>query len=87
MTGFRNRSGALASDLRRERTFASRDVPVVRDVYGKDVATMIAATKTAGPPAPPIPQDQRGRGNPPAAVSDVPQVRKASRSPRAGPPR
>ena len=90
----RNRFGALASwwfaftrDLRRERTFTSRDVGVVRDVYGEDVATMIAATKTAGPPRPPVPQDQRGRGNPPATASDVPRVRTASRSPHAGPPR
>ncbi len=43
MTGFRNRFGAVASwwfaftrDLRRERTFTSRDVGVVRDVYGTE---------------------------------------------------
>ena len=71
MTGFRNRYGALASwwfaftrDLRRERTFTSRDVGVVRDVYGEDVATMIAATKTAGPPAPPDPARSTGPGKP-----------------------
>jgi NADH dehydrogenase len=71
MTGFRNRFGALASwwfaftrDLRRERTFTSRDVGVVRDVYGEDVATMIAATKTDGPPAPPDPAGSAGRGKP-----------------------
>jgi NADH:ubiquinone reductase (H+-translocating) len=71
MTGFRNRFGALASwwfaftrDLRRERTFTSRDVGVVRDVYGEDVATMIAATKTAGPPAPPDPAGSAGPGKP-----------------------
>jgi glycine/D-amino acid oxidase-like deaminating enzyme len=71
MTGFRNRFGALASwwfaftrDLRRERTFTSRDVGVVRDVYGEDVATMIAATKTAGPPAPPDTAGSAGPGKP-----------------------
>jgi NADH:ubiquinone reductase (H+-translocating) len=71
MTGFRNRFGAVASwwfaftrDLRRERTFTSRDVGAVRDVYGEDVATMIAATKTAGPPAPPDPAGSAGSGKP-----------------------
>jgi hypothetical protein len=66
-----NRFGALASwwfaftrDLRRERTFTSRDVGAVRDVYGEDVATMIAATKTAGPPAPPDPAGSTGPGKP-----------------------
>src|SRR5882757_8571374 len=65
------RFGALASwwfaftrDLRRERTFTSRDAGVVRDVYGEDVATMIAATKTAGPPAPPDPAGSTGPGKP-----------------------
>ena len=97
MTGFRNRFGALASwwfaftrDLRRERTFTSRDVGVVRDVYGEDLATMIAATKTASRRRPPIPRDQRGRGNPPASRQcwqRHSRVRAASRSPRAGPPR
>lgn len=71
MTGLRNRFGALASwwfaftrDLRRERTFTSRDAGAVRDVYGEDVATMIAATKTAGPPTPPDPAGSTGPGKP-----------------------
>ena len=55
MTGFRNRFGALASwwfaftrDLRRERTFTSRDVGVLRDVYGDQAQRLVSATKTAG---------------------------------------
>ncbi len=69
--GFRNRFGAVASwwfaftrDLRCRRTFTSRDVGVVRDVYGEDVATMVAATNTAGPPAPPDPAASAGPGKP-----------------------
>ncbi len=50
--------------LRRERTFTSRDAGAVRDVYGEDVATMIAATKTAGPPVPPDPAGSTGAGKP-----------------------
>ena len=60
MTGFRNRFGALVSwwfaftrDLRRERTFTSRDVGVLRDVYGDQAGQLVSATKTAGPPVPP----------------------------------
>jgi NADH:ubiquinone reductase (H+-translocating) len=71
MTGFRNRFGAVVSwwfaftrDLRRERTFTSRDMGVVRDVYGEDVATIIAATKTAAPPAPSDPAGSAGLGKP-----------------------
>ena len=71
MTGFRNRFGAVASwwfaftrDLRRERTFTSRDVGVIRDVYGEDLTTMVAATNTAGPPAPPDPAGSAGPGKP-----------------------
>jgi NADH:ubiquinone reductase (H+-translocating) len=71
MTGFRNRSGAVASwwfaftrDLRRERTFTSRDVGVVRDVYGEDLTTMVTATNTVGPPAPPDPAGSAGPGKP-----------------------
>ena len=47
-----------------ERTFTSRDVGVVRDVYGEDLATMIAATNTASPPAPPDPAGSAGPGKP-----------------------
>jgi NADH:ubiquinone reductase (H+-translocating) len=71
MTGFRNRFGAVVSwwfaftrDLRRERTFTSRDMGVVRDVYGEDVATIIAATKTAAPPAPSDTAGSAGPGKP-----------------------
>ena len=71
MTGFRNRFGAVASwwfaftrDLLRERTFTSRDVGVVRDVYGEDLTTMVAATNTAAPPAPPDPAGSAGPGKP-----------------------
>jgi NADH dehydrogenase len=71
MTGFRNRFGAVASwwfaftrDLRRERTFTSRDVGVVRDVYGTDVADFVSATKTTGPPAPPGPAGSAAPGKP-----------------------
>lgn len=71
MTGFRNRFGGVASwwfaftrDLRRERTFTSRDVGVVRDVYGEDLTTMVAATNTAAPPAPPDPAGSAGPGKP-----------------------
>jgi NADH dehydrogenase len=69
MTGFRNRFGAVVSwwfaftrDLRRERTFTSRDLGVVRDVYGEDLATIMAATKTAAPPAPSDPAGSAGPG-------------------------
>ena len=71
MTGFRNRFGALASwwfaftrDLRRERTFTSRDVGVLRDVYGADTGQLISATKTAGAPVPPDPARSAGPGKP-----------------------
>jgi len=37
----------------------------VRDVYGEDVATMIAQPKNPGPPARPTPRIN-GQGNPPA---------------------
>ena len=60
MTGFRNRFGAVVSwwfaftrDLRRERTFTSREVGVLRDVYGDQAGQLVSATKTAGAPAPP----------------------------------
>jgi NADH dehydrogenase len=69
MTGFRNRFGAVVSwwfaftrDLRRERTFTSRDLGAVRDVYGEDLASIIAATKTAAPPAPSDPPGSAGPG-------------------------
>jgi NADH:ubiquinone reductase (H+-translocating) len=71
MTGFRNRFGALTSwwfaftrDLRRERTFTSRDVGVLRDVYGAETEQLISATKTAGPPVPPGPEESAGPGQP-----------------------
>ncbi len=71
MTGFRNRFGALASwwfaftrDLRRERTFTSRDVGVLRDVYGAGTEQLISATKTAGAPVPPGPEESAGPGQP-----------------------
>jgi NADH dehydrogenase len=75
MTGFRNRFGALVSwwfaftrDLRRERTFTSRDVGVLRDVYGGDTEQLISATKTAGSPGPPDPAASAGPGNPAAGA-------------------
>jgi len=75
MTGFRNRFGALASwwfaftrDLRRERTFTSRDVGVLRDVYGGDTAQLISATKTAGAPGPSDRAASAGPGKPPPAA-------------------
>ncbi len=107
MTGFRNRFGALASwwfaftrDLRRERTFTSRDVGVLRDVYGDQAQRLVSATKTAGParryPLPQhhrsgVPQHRRSRGNPPPAPREhgpgLPVPRAASRSPPGGPRR
>ena len=75
MTGFRNRFGALASwwfafarDLRRERTFTSRDVGVLRDVYGSGTEQLISATKTASPPAPPDPAGSAEPGKPAAGA-------------------
>jgi hypothetical protein len=69
MTGFRNRFGAVASwwfaftrDLRRERTFTSRDVGVLRDVYGAGTEQLISATKTAGAPGPSDPAGRAGPG-------------------------
>jgi NADH dehydrogenase len=69
MTGFRNRFGAVVSwwfaftrDLRRERTFTSRDVGVLRDVYGADTEQLISATKTATAPVPPDPAGPPGPG-------------------------
>ena len=75
MTGFRNRFGALASwwfaftrDLRRERTFTSRDVGVLRDVYGSQAEQLVSATKTAGAPVPPGPAGSAGPGDSPPAA-------------------
>jgi NADH dehydrogenase len=75
MTGFRNRFGALVSwwfaftrDLRRERTFTSRDVGVLRDVYGAGTEQLISATKTAGAPVPPSPPESAGPGKPAAGA-------------------
>ncbi|MCW2908065.1 MAG: dehydrogenase [Actinomycetia bacterium] len=75
MTGFRNRFGALVSwwfaftrDLRRERTFTSRDVGVLRDVYGAGTEQLISATKTAGAPVPPGPPESAGPGKPAAGA-------------------
>jgi NADH dehydrogenase len=75
MTGFRNRFGALASwwfaftrDLRRERTFTSRDVGVLRDVYGADSEQLMAATKTAPAPVASGPAGSAGPGNPAAGT-------------------
>ena len=75
MTGFRNRFGALASwwfaftrDLRRERTFTSRDVGVLRDVYGADSGQIMAATKTAPAPVPSGPAGPAGPGKPAAGA-------------------
>ncbi len=75
MTGFRNRFGALVSwwfaftrDLRRERTFTSRDVGVLRDVYGAGTGQLISATKTAGAPVPPDPAGSAGPGEPAAGA-------------------
>jgi NADH:quinone reductase (non-electrogenic) len=66
MTGFRNRFGAVLSwwfaftrDLRRERTFTSHEVGVLRDVYAPGPAGAggtggaSGACGAAGPPAPP----------------------------------
>src|SRR5258708_37753779 len=65
------RFGALASwwfaftrDLRRERTFTSRDVGVLHDVYGADPQQLISATKTASAPVPPPPPGPAGPGKP-----------------------
>ena len=75
MTGFRNRFGALASwwfaftrDLRRERTFTSRDIGVIRDVYGAESEQLISATETAGAPGSPGPAGASGPGKPPSAA-------------------
>jgi NADH:quinone reductase (non-electrogenic) len=75
MTGFRNRFGALVSwwfaftrDLRRERTFTSRDVGVLRDVYGAGTEQLISATKTAGAPGPSDRAASAGPGKPPPAA-------------------
>jgi len=75
MTGFRNRFGALASwwfaftrDLRRERTFTSRDIGVIRDVYGAESGQLISATETAGAPVSPGPAGAAGPGKPPSAA-------------------
>jgi NADH dehydrogenase len=53
LTGYRNRAGALLSwwlaftrDLRRERTFTSRDVGVLGDLYAADVPVKPPAAGT-----------------------------------------
>ena len=58
MTGFRNRFGAVLSwwfaftrDLRRERTFTTREVGVVRDLYTVGAGPVDAGPAGAGPAA------------------------------------
>jgi NADH dehydrogenase len=66
MTGFRNRFGALLSwwfaftrDLRRERTFTSREVGASRDIYGATPAAAKPEPAGAGKPGPTPGPDQR----------------------------
>ena len=102
MTGFRNRFGALASwwfaftrDLRRERTFTSRDVGVLRDVYGDQAAAAYFRNedrRPAGPRRPAgAPHARRSRGetrSPGAGREPAPLswLRRASRAASRSPP-
>ena len=59
LTGYRSRLGAVLSwwlaftrDMRRERTFTTRDVGLLRDVYAAEPsATQVSATQISGGPA------------------------------------
>src|SRR5262249_38684164 len=88
LTGYRNRLGAVLSwwlaftrDLRRERTFTTRDVAKVHDVYGvppQSLAAMGYPAAVSGPAA--------GGPAPSAAVSGPAAGGPASPAPPAPPP-
>jgi NADH:ubiquinone reductase (H+-translocating) len=61
LTGYRNRLGAVLTwwlaftrDMRRERTFTTRDVATVHDVYGQSMESIVrdSAPASSAPPKP-----------------------------------
>jgi NADH dehydrogenase len=86
LTGYRNRLGAILTwwlaftrDLRRERTFTTRDVAMVHDIYGTSMESIESAQAAVPPPASP--------SSPPASPAPGSAAQSpAAQSPAAQPP-